>query len=121
MIAYDGIPLFSWITKVVTLPNETRVEVAKAICQSVDAHLVIDLDGKPLGDNCIAIQIVESLSKANVLSSWMWSMQLWHISKVHCGVYNRWSYLLGVQKQIHHDSSRRAMITLASHEVCFSA
>jgi len=37
---------------------------------------------------------------------------------VHGGVYNHQSCLLGVYKQIHHDSNGREMITLASHEVC---
>ena len=55
------------------------VEVAKGICHSVDADLIIDMDGKPLGDNRVAIQVAESLCEAEVPSSWMWSMRSWPI------------------------------------------
>jgi len=78
----EGIPCSTWITKVVTLTNEDGVEVAKAICHSVNTHLVIDIDGKPLSDNQVAVQITKSLSEVDISSSWMWSMHSWHISKV---------------------------------------
>jgi hypothetical protein len=79
----EGIRRSSWITKAVILTNEAGIEVAKAICHSVDALLVIDMDGKPLGDDRVAVQIAESLSEVDVPSSWMWSMHSWHISRVY--------------------------------------
>ena len=42
-------------TKAVTLTNESGEDVARGICHSVDADLVIDIDGRPLGDDRIAI------------------------------------------------------------------
>jgi len=52
---YMGIRCSSWIMRAITLTNEARVEVIKAICHNVDAHLVIDIDRKPLGDDRVAI------------------------------------------------------------------
>lgn len=65
-----------------TLTNEAREEVAHGICHSIDAQLVIDADGKVLGEDHVAIQIAESLIKADVPSSWMWSMRSWPITRV---------------------------------------
>ena len=48
-----------WITKSVTLTNDMELDVAKGICQNVNADLVVDSDGQPLGGECVAIQIVE--------------------------------------------------------------
>lgn len=39
--------------------------------QSVDTNLVIDIDGKPLDDDQVAIEIAELLCKAEVSSVWM--------------------------------------------------
>ncbi len=78
----EGLPRSSWITKCVTLINESGLEVAKAICHSVDADLVIDTDGKPLGDDRVAVQIAESLCEEEVPSEWMFSMHSWHITRV---------------------------------------
>ena len=79
----EGIPRSAWYTKCVTFQNESAVEVAKGICHSVDANLVIDMDEKPLDDNRVAIQVAESLCEAEVPSLWMWSMQSWPISRVY--------------------------------------
>jgi len=43
---------------------------------------------------------------------------IWSQLCVHGGTYNHQSCLLVVHKQIHHDSNKREMIMLASHEVC---
>ena len=59
------------------------MEVAKGICHSVDANLVIDMDGKPLDNNRVAIHVAESLCEAKVPSLWMWSMRFWPISRVY--------------------------------------
>ena len=77
-----GIPRDSWSTRAVTLVNKLGVEVAKGVCHSVDADLVVDMDGKALGDDRVAVQIAQSLVEADVPSSWMWSMRSWHISRV---------------------------------------
>jgi len=53
--ACEGIRCSSSITKAITLTNEVGVEVANAICHSVDAHFVIDMDGKPLGDDYVVV------------------------------------------------------------------
>ena len=75
----DGIPRSSWIQKCVTLRNEAGDDVAKGVCHSIDADDVVDMDGKPLGDDRVAIYIVESLSETKVPFSWMWSMHSWHV------------------------------------------
>ena len=71
VVVCDSIPQGSWNTKCVTLRNEAEDDVAKGICHSVDADLMIDMDGKPLGEDRVAIQIAESLCEAEVPSSWM--------------------------------------------------
>ena len=80
--ACDGIPWASWITKCVTLRNDTRDDVARGICHSVDPNDIIDADGQPLGDDRMTIQIAQSLCKEEVSSVWMWSMCAWHIKLV---------------------------------------
>ena len=78
----DGIPGSFWIQKCVTLRNEAGDDVAKGVCHSVDADDVVDMDGKRLGDDRVAIHIAESLCETEVPSSWMWSMHSWHIKYV---------------------------------------
>jgi len=80
---YKGIPHTSWFTKCITLTNEVGVEVARRICQNVDADLVIDMNEEPLGDDRVAIHIVESVCEEEFPSEWMWSMHSWHISRVY--------------------------------------
>ena len=91
----DGIPRGSWNTKCVTLRNEAGDDVAREICHIVDADLVIDMDGKPLGKDRVAIQIVESLCEAEVPLGWMWSMHSWHIKQI---------YLNGASLYDHHQT-----------------
>jgi len=66
---YNGIPRSSWVTRSVALRNEGGEDVANAICRSVDANLVINMDGTPLGIDRGAIQIVESLCEEEVPSA----------------------------------------------------
>ena len=82
VVQCEGFGWASWITKAVTLTNESRVDVACRICHSVKAELVVDSDGMPLGDDRIAIQIADSLLEEDVPSEWMFSMQAWHIRRV---------------------------------------
>jgi hypothetical protein len=56
--------------------------VAREICHSVSADLVIDNDGMPLDNDRVAVQIAESLLKEDVPSKWMFSMRAWHICRV---------------------------------------
>ena len=58
----------SWNTKYVTLTNESGMDVARGICYSVNANLVIDSDGMPLDNDCLVVQIIESLVEDEVLS-----------------------------------------------------
>ena len=83
VVECEGLRRATWITKAITLTNEEGDNVAKGICHSVDATLVIDIDGKPLGDDHVAIQIAESLGEVEVPSLWMWAMRSWHISRVY--------------------------------------
>jgi hypothetical protein len=39
-------------------------------------------DGLSQGDDCVAVQIVESLREEDVPSKWMFSMKAWHIHRV---------------------------------------
>ena len=75
--------------------NEVGDEVAKGVCPSVDADLVIDMDGKPLGEDHVAIQIAEFFCEAEMPSSWMWSMHSWHIKHM---------YLNGASLYDHHQT-----------------
>jgi hypothetical protein len=78
----EGFGRPSWITKCVTLTNESGVDVARDICHSVKAYPIIDSDGMPLGNDRVAVQIVESLVDDEVPSEWMFSMRAWHIRRV---------------------------------------
>ena len=77
-----GIPKDSWSTRVVILTNEAGEDVARAICRSVDASVVVDTNGRPIGDDHVAVQIAETLKEDEVLSGWMWSMHSWPIGRV---------------------------------------
>ena len=72
--ACEGIPRESWNTRVVILTNEAGEDVARAICRSVDASVVVDTNGRPIGDNHVAVQIAKTLKEKEVPSGWMWSM-----------------------------------------------
>jgi hypothetical protein len=78
----EGFGRPSWITKCVTLRNESGVDVARGICHNVKVDLVIDSDGMPSGNDCVAVQIAESLVEDEVPSEWMFSMRAWHIRRV---------------------------------------
>ena len=78
----EGIPKESWSTRVVILMNEAGEDVARAICRSVDASVVVDTNGRPIGDDHVAIQIAETLKEEEVPSGWMWSMHSWPIGRV---------------------------------------
>jgi hypothetical protein len=58
------------------------VDVARGICHSVSAELVIDSDGLLLDNDRVAVQIAESLLEEEVLLEWMFSMRAWHIHRV---------------------------------------
>jgi hypothetical protein len=78
----EGFGRPSWITKCVILTNESGVDVAWGICHYVNVDLVIDSDSMPLGNDRVAIQIVESLVEDEVPSEWMFSMRACHICRV---------------------------------------
>ena len=80
--ACEGIPRESWNTRVVILTNEAGEDVARAICRSVDASVVVDTNGRPIGDDHVAVQIAETLKEEEVPSGWMWSMHSWPIKRV---------------------------------------
>ena len=72
----------SWITKCVTLTNDSSVDVAWDIYHRINADLVIDSNGMPLDNDRIAVQIAESLVEDKVLSEWIFSMRVWHIRRM---------------------------------------
>ena len=53
--ACEGIPRESWSTRVVILTNEAGEDVARAICRSVDASVVVDTNGRPIGYDHVAV------------------------------------------------------------------
>ncbi len=53
----DGIPRAKWNFKPITLRNEAGDDVANAVLQSVDPNVVVDSNGKPLGEDRFSIQI----------------------------------------------------------------
>jgi hypothetical protein len=78
----EGFGRVSWITKSVTLTNESRVDVAHGICHSIKAELVVDSDSMSLGNDRVVVQIAESLREEDVPFEWMFSMREWHICRV---------------------------------------
>ena len=57
----EGFGWPSWITKYMTLTNESGVDVAWSICHSVNANLVIDSNGMPLGNDRVVVHLAKSL------------------------------------------------------------
>ena len=51
----EGIPRESWSTRVVILTNEAGEDIARAICRSVDTSVVVDTNGRPIGDDHVAV------------------------------------------------------------------
>jgi len=82
VVVCEGIPGSKWNFKAVSLRNIEGVNVANALCQNVGPDLVVDSDGKPLGDDRFAVQIAESLCEEEVPVGWMWLVLLWHIKQV---------------------------------------
>jgi hypothetical protein len=82
VIVCDGIPRAKWVRRCVTIRDEVGNDVANGVCQNVDPELVIDMDGKALGDDRVAVQIAESLCEEVVPSAWRWSMHSWDIKRV---------------------------------------
>ena len=78
-----GIPRKSWMTKCVALQNDAGIVVGKGICHlNEDSALIIDSDNQPLGDDCVTIQIAESLSEHDIPFHWVFQLRAWHISRV---------------------------------------
>ena len=43
---------------------------------------MVDTNGRPIGDDHVAVQIAETLKEEEVPSRWMWSMHSWPIKRV---------------------------------------
>ena len=82
VVQCEGIPRKSWMTKCVALQNDAGVVVGKGICHNVDSALIIDSENQPLGDDCVVVQIAESLSECDVPSDWVFQLRAWHISRI---------------------------------------
>ena len=48
----------------------------------MDSNLIIDSDNQSFGDDHVAVQIVESLSKHDVPSNWLFQLRSWLITRV---------------------------------------
>jgi hypothetical protein len=68
--------------KCIISTNESKVDVARGLYHSINADLVIDSNGMPLGNGHVIVQIAESLLKEDVPSQWMFSMRAWYICRV---------------------------------------
>jgi len=88
----NGIPRAKWNTKYITLRNDAGVDVANRVCQNVDPELVIDMDGRPLGDDQVAVHIAEFLCEEQVPSGWVWSMLSWDIRLVFLNGFNLYDH-----------------------------
>jgi len=51
----EGLPQKRWVRRGFTLKNEVGDDIVKAVYQCVDVDLI--LDGRPLGDDRVAVQI----------------------------------------------------------------
>ena len=78
----NGIPRAKWVSQPVTLRSEDGVDLARGIYQNIDLDLIIEADGKPLGDDQVAVQIAVSLNEELFSSANMWSLCSWHIKHV---------------------------------------
>ena len=57
--------------KCVIPTNGLGVDVARGICHSINAKLVIHCDGLPLGNDHVVVQIAELLLEDNVFLEYM--------------------------------------------------
>ena len=69
----DGTPRRLWVGKCVVLHRADGFPIAKGICWNVSSDVVVG-SNDPLGDICVAIQISSSLSMADVLDEWRYSI-----------------------------------------------
>jgi hypothetical protein len=68
------------------------VDVARGIYHSVNVDLVIDSNGMPLGNDRVAIQIVELLLEEDVPLEWMFSMRALHIHRMFSNGVSLYDY-----------------------------
>lgn len=78
----EGFGRSSWVSKRVTLLNEAGNDVATAVCQSVDSHVVPETGGRPLGSDFFCVQIAESLDEGEIPFGWIYSLRAWPIKRV---------------------------------------
>jgi len=71
VVMCDTIPHTKWITRCMTLRNKAGMDVSNGVYENVDPEFVINMDRKPLSNNQVAVEIVESLCEDKVPSSWM--------------------------------------------------
>ena len=78
---YDGTPRRLWVGECVVLHRPDGFPIAKGICRNVSFDVVVGSSG-PLGDSYVAIQISSSLSMADILDEWRYSIRAWPIEFV---------------------------------------
>ena len=76
----DGTPRRLWVGKCVVLHRADGFPIARGICRNVSSD-VVGSSG-PLGESHVAIQISSSLSMADVLDKWRYSIRAWPIEFV---------------------------------------
>ena len=78
---YEGILRRLWLEKCEVLYKNEGVLVARGICRKVSSDVVIGTTS-PLGDSHVALQISSTLSMADVLDEWRYSIRAWPIEFV---------------------------------------
>lgn len=78
---YEGFGRSSWVSKRVTLLNEAGVDIARAVCQSVDLHVVPETGGRPLGSDHVCVQIAKSLVESEIPFGWIYYLRSWPIKR----------------------------------------
>ena len=78
----EGLPREKWVTKPIILYTSNRVPVGKGMCQSISSNLVVDCHGL-LGDDRVAVQVVETFDESQIPLDWMFSLCAWHIREVY--------------------------------------
>ena len=78
----EGLPREKWVTKPIILHTSNRVLVGKGMCQSISSNLVVDCHGL-LGDDRVAVQVVETFDESQIPLDWMFSLRAWHICEVY--------------------------------------
>ena len=103
----EGLPREKWVTKAIFLHKSDGVPIGKGMCQSISSDLVVDCHG-PLGDDHVAVQVVETFDETLIPFEWMFSLRAWHIREAY---YNGASLHDHEQRSIYNNALKESART----------